>query len=153
MGIVNILGSIPEHLNLMLAFACGLFLGISKILIILHFVVLTQEQRENDHIEIVFSTFLVATLATVAGSISAWEDHFAEWMATWTVGLNVPFVIRGITTMIQDRRILREIRSLRTQFEEKTSKVSDRSFTEDSAREDSDSSLHSESFEHGRGPE
>ena len=153
MGILKVLGSIPEHLNLVLAFACGVFLGVSKILIILHFVVLTREQRENDHMEIVFSTFLVATIATVAGSISAWDDHFAEWMATWTVGLNVPFVIRGITTMIQDRRILREIRSLRTQLEEKTSKVSDRSFTEDSTMEDPDSSLHPELIEHGRGPE
>ena len=59
-------------------------------------------------------------------------------MATWTVGLNVPFAIRGITTMIQDRRILRKIRSLRTQFEETTSKVSDQSANEDSAMEDHD---------------
>ena len=72
MGILKILGLIPEHLNLILAFACGVFIGVSKILIILHVVVLTQEQRENDHMEMVYLTFLVAIIATVAGSFSAW---------------------------------------------------------------------------------
>lgn len=125
MGILKIPGSIPEYWNLALAFACGFFFGLSKILTILHLVVLTREQRENDHMEIVYVTLVVSIAATVAGSISAWNDHFSEWTAAWTVGVNIPFTVRGIVTMVQDRRILREIAALRTQIQEVTSTESD----------------------------
>lgn len=153
MGILKTLWSIPPDLNLLLAFVCGFLFGLSKILLVLHFVVLTQEQRENDHMEIVFLTLVVSIVATSAGSISAWDDHLGSWITTWTVGLNVPFAIRGIMTLMQDRRILREIRSLRTQIEEATSKVSDPGGHDFSASEDLDQSLRSELSEHGRGPD
>ena len=115
----------PETLVLGGGFMGGMYLGTVVIQLILCGLIGIRENRAIEHWDVAFVAVVVAGITAALGAVAAWGGSFKNWAWCFGLGFNTPFYIRAVANLIQDRRILKEIKELKVETQ-KLSKRRDR---------------------------